>query len=114
MAKQYTIQEGKIGARARSKRLRELGGGGGVVVSAGSSSGGDPMAGSDHAHSNLPLLDLLTYVDNYLRVDGSKIQAAAADDLVAGGSGSQKYARKDIAEQFARLVKFVEGVEVGN
>lgn len=39
--------------------------------------------GVGHTHNNLSLLQLLTYVDEYLKVDGQKIKAGYADDIPA-------------------------------
>lgn len=56
--------------------------------------------GIGHTHTNLDLLQLLSYVDEYLLVNGKKIKAGYADGI-AGNT-------------FADLVTFLKGFLVGN
>ena len=61
----------------------------GQLLAAAAGTGG----GVGHTHKNIDLLNLLSYVEEYLLVNGKKIKAGYAD--TAGDISSDKYIRKD-------------------
>lgn len=61
----------------------------GQLLAAAAGTGG----GVGHTHKNIDLLNLLSYVEEYLLVNGKKIKAGYAD--TAGDISSNKYIRKD-------------------
>lgn len=67
--------------------------------------------GVGHHHKNFSLLELLSYVNGYLLVDGQKINAGYADK--AGGIVDDVYIRKDQPDQTEHLIKFLAGLECG-
>lgn len=72
--------------------------------------------GVGHIHNNLDLLSILSYINKYLLVNGAKIKAGYADE--AGSLTNMKelldkFLRKDQADSTEFLMKFLEGIEVG-
>lgn len=67
--------------------------------------------GVGHQHKNFSLLELLSYVNEYLLVNGQKINAGYAD--VAGSVKDGVYLRKDQPDQTEHLIKFLAGLECG-
>lgn len=67
--------------------------------------------GVGHTHRNYSLLELLSYVEKYLLVDGQKINAGYADK--AGEVVDDVYLRKDQDDQTEHLVKFLQGLHCG-
>ena len=67
--------------------------------------------GVGHTHRNYSLLELLSYVEKYLLVDGQKINAGYADK--AGEVVDDVYLRKDQDDQTEYLVKFLQGLHCG-
>ena len=61
----------------------------GQLLAAAAGTGG----GVGHTHKNIDLLNLLSYVEEYLLVNGKKIKAGYAD--TAGDISSNRYIRKD-------------------
>lgn len=61
----------------------------GQLLAAAAGTGG----GVGHTHKNIDLLNLLSYVEDYLLVNGKKIKAGYAD--TAGDISSNRYIRKD-------------------
>lgn len=67
--------------------------------------------GVGHTHRNYSLLELLSYVEKYLLVDGQKINAGYADK--AGEVVDDVYLRKDQDDQTEHLIKFLSGLHCG-
>ena len=65
--------------------------------------------GVGHTHSNKSLLDLLSYAEEYLLVNGKKIKAGYAD--VAGDVQGDKFLRKDQEDGTNFLLKFGEFID---
>lgn len=78
-----------------------------ALLSANYGTGG----GVGHQHKNIDLLNLLSYLKDYLLVAGKKIKAGYAD--VAGEIEGDKYMRKDRPEFTEYLLKLLGGAEVG-
>ena len=79
----------------------------GQLLAAAAGTGG----GVGHTHKNIDLLNLLSYVEEYLLVNGKKIKAGYAD--TAGSVAEGKYIRKDQPDETEYLVKFLNGIEIG-
>lgn len=79
----------------------------GQLLSAAAGTGG----GVGHTHKNIDLLNLLSYVEEYLLVNGKTIKAGYAD--TAGDISSDKYIRKDQPDETEYLIKFLSGIEIG-
>lgn len=69
--------------------------------------------GIGHSHINLDLLQLLSYVDEYLLINGQKIKSGYADDLNPEGPGLKRLIRKDQSDFTNFLLKLLGGAEVG-
>lgn len=67
--------------------------------------------GVGHQHKNFSLLELLSYVNGYLLVDGQKINAGYADK--AGGIVDDVYIRKDRDDFTKFLLTLFKGVIIG-
>ncbi|WP_291528608.1 hypothetical protein [Bacteroides sp. UBA939] len=67
--------------------------------------------GVGHQHENMDLLNLLSYVAEYLLVGGKKIKAGYAD--VAGDIEGDKYIRKDTPDSTNFLLELLGGLQVG-
>ena len=67
--------------------------------------------GVGHTHTNYSLLQLLSYVEQYLLVDGQKINAGYADK--AGSVADDVYIHKDKEDSTNFLVKFLQGLHCG-
>lgn len=79
----------------------------GQLLSSFAGSGG----GVGHRHKNIDLLNLLSYFQEYLLVNGEKIKAGYAD--VAGDIEGDKYIHKDRSDFTEYLLKLLGGAEVG-
>ena len=79
----------------------------GQLLAAAAGAGG----GVGHTHKNIDLLNLLSYVEEYLLVNGKKIKAGYAD--TAGSVAEGKYIRKDQEDQTKFLVSFLAGAVFG-
>lgn len=79
----------------------------GQILSAAAGDGG----GIGHSHSNIDLLNKLSYTLGYLLVNSEKIKAGYADE--AGKVKDGVYIRKDQPDQTEYLVKFLSGIEFG-
>lgn len=79
----------------------------GQILSAAAGDGG----GIGHSHSNIDLLNKLSYTLGYLLVNSEKIKAGYADE--AGKVKDGVYIRKDQPDQTDYLVKFLSGIEFG-
>lgn len=79
----------------------------GQLLSSFAGSGG----GIGHQHKNIDLLNLLSYIQEYLLVNGQKIKAGYAD--VAGDIEGDKYIHKDRSDFTGYLLKLLGGAEVG-
>lgn len=79
----------------------------GQLLSAIAGSGG----GVGHTHVNIDLLNALSYVKEYLLVNGNKIKAGYAD--LAGEVEGDKYLHKDLPDSSNFLQKFLGGIEIG-
>lgn len=79
----------------------------GQLLAAAAGTGG----GVGHTHKNIDLLNLLSYVEEYLLVNGKKIKAGYAD--TAGDISSNRYIRKDQQDEAGFLIKFLQGIELG-
>lgn len=77
----------------------------GQLLSAAAGTGG----GVGHTHKNIDLLNLLSYVEEYLLVAGKKIKAGYAD--VAGDISSDKYIRKDQSDGTNYLLTIGEFID---
>lgn len=78
----------------------------GQLLAAAAGTGG----GVGHTHKNIDLLNLLSYVEEYLLVNGKKIKAGYAD--TAGSVAEGKYIRKDQPDETNYLLKLLGGVLV--
>ena len=67
--------------------------------------------GVGHQHKNFSLLELLSYINDYLLVDGQKISVGYAD--VAGSVKEDVYLRKDAPDETEHLIKFLAGLQCG-
>ena len=65
--------------------------------------------GVGHSHDNMELLQLISYVSDYLLVSGKKINAGYADK--AGDIATDKYLRKDQEDGTKYLLKFGEFID---
>ena len=74
------------------------------------SSGYDGHGGFGHAHANYELLNLLSYVEGYLLVDGKKIKAGYADEVTENSQIFRKFLRKDQPDTAAGLITFLKGL----
>lgn len=79
----------------------------GQILSAAAGDGG----GIGHSHSNIDLLNQLSYTLGYLLVNSEKIKAGYADE--AGKVKDGVYIRKDQPDQTEYIVKFLSGIEFG-
>ena|GEM_PF-238030 len=79
----------------------------GQLLAAAAGTGG----GVGHTHKNIDLLNLLSYVEEYLLVNGKKIKAGYAD--TAGSVAEGKYIRKDKEDYTNFLVSFLAGAVFG-
>lgn len=77
------------------------------------SSGYDGHGGFGHAHANYELLNLLSYVEGYLLVDGKKIKAGYADDISSESEVYKKFLRKDQPDTAQEIITFLKGLLVG-
>lgn len=76
----------------------------GQLLAAAAGTGG----GVGHTHKNIDLLHMLSYIQEYLMVNGKKIKAGYADE--AGSVAEGKYIRKDKADETNYLLKLLGGV----
>ena len=76
----------------------------GQLLAAAAGTGG----GVGHTHKNIDLLNLLSYIQEYLLVNGKKIKAGYAD--TAGSLAEGKYIRKDQPDETEFLIKFLGGL----
>ena len=67
--------------------------------------------GVGHTHGNIELLNALSYVNEYLLVNGKKIKAGYAD--LAGDVEGEKYLHKDQPDSTSFLQTFLGGLNVG-
>ena len=67
--------------------------------------------GVGHQHKNIDLLNLLSYVSQYLLVNGQKIKAGYAD--IAGDIEGDKYIHKDRQDFTKYLLELLGGANVG-
>lgn len=67
--------------------------------------------GVGHQHKNIDLLNLLSYVSQYLLVNGQKIKAGYAD--IAGDIEGDKYIHKDRQDFTKYLLELLGGAHVG-
>lgn len=84
----------------------------GELLSLSAGNGG----GVGHSHNNLDLLAVLSCVENYLLVGGSKIKAGYADEagkLTDLTNLYNQFLRKDKEDSTKFLMKFLQGIEVG-
>ena len=79
----------------------------GQLLAAAAGTGG----GVGHTHKNIDLLNALSYVKEYLLVNGKKIKAGYAD--TAGSVAEGKYIRKDQEDYTNFLVSFLAGAVFG-
>lgn len=82
----------------------------GQLLAAAAGAGG----GVGHSHKNIDLLNLLSYVEEYLLVNGKKIKAGYAD--TAGDISSDKYIRKDQPDgtnYFLTIGEFIDSLIAG-
>lgn len=77
----------------------------GQLLAAAAGTGG----GVGHTHKNIDLLNLLSYVEEYLLVNGKKIKAGYAD--TAGDISSDKYIRKDQSDGTNYLLTIGEFID---
>lgn len=80
----------------------------GQLLAAAAGAGG----GVGHTHKNIDLLNLLSYVEEYLLVNGKKIKAGYAD--TAGSVAEGTYIRKDQPDTTNYLLKLLGGVIIKN
>lgn len=80
----------------------------GQLLAAAAGTGG----GVGHTHKNIDLLNLLSYVEEYLLVNGKKIKAGYAD--TAGSVAEGTYIRKDQPDETNYLLKLLGGVIIKN
>lgn len=66
-----------------------------------------------HSHKNIDLLNLLYFLDDYLLVDGKKINAGYADKAGSVEGMDNKFLRKDQTDITKYLIKFLGGLEIG-
>lgn len=76
----------------------------GQLLAAAAGTGG----GVGHTHKNIDLLNLLSFVEEYLLVNGKKIKAGYAD--TAGSVAEGTYIRKDQPDETNYLLKLIGGV----
>lgn len=84
----------------------------GELLSLSAGNGG----GVGHSHNNLDLLAVLSCVENYLLVGGGKIKAGYADEagkLTDLTNLYNQFLRKDQEDSTKFLMKFLQGIEVG-
>lgn len=67
--------------------------------------------GVGHQHKNIDLLNALSYIQEYLLVNGKKLKSGYAD--IAGNITGDKYIRKDRPDSTNHLLKLFDGVEIG-
>lgn len=70
--------------------------------------------GVGHHHDNIDLLQLLSYVKDYLLVAGKKINAGYADKAGWIDGLEDKFLRKDKEDSTLFLMKFLAGIEIGD
>lgn len=73
----------------------------------------DGVGGFGHAHVNYELLNLLSWAEGYLLVDGKKIKAGYADDVSPDSELYKKFLRKDQPDTASELITFLKGLVIG-
>lgn len=69
--------------------------------------------GVGHKHRNYDLLELLSYIENYLLVNGQKIKAGYADKAGYVEGMEDMFLRKDRADTAQELITFLKGLLIG-
>lgn len=71
------------------------------------------QGGIGHIHSNLELLNAISYLDGYLLVNGKKIKAGWADQLSEDSPVYEMFLRRDKRDTAKELITFLKGTEFG-
>lgn len=67
--------------------------------------------GVGHQHKNIDLLNALSYIQEYLLVNGKKLKSGYAD--IAGDIAGDKYIRKDRPDETKFLLSLLSGAKIG-